>query len=105
MQAAYRQRCRFFAATNRLLIGNATRTYSSLAVSIAQKLHSLWSHAKAGKTIPSEKCKDWCLSLTPLKDGTADFPTAQKTLFVPVSKGIVIGDPKRCPNVSPPVPE
>ena len=41
MPAAYRQRCPFFAATNRLLIGNTTRTYPRLAVSIAQKLHSL----------------------------------------------------------------
>src|SRR6266566_7261156 len=62
-------------------------------------------YAKAGTTVPREKCRSWCLLPPPLLYGTADFAHSAKTLFIPVSNGPVINALKGCPNASPPVPE
>jgi hypothetical protein len=42
-----------------------------------------WSHARAGTTVPREKCRGWCLSHAPLKCGTADFTHSTKNALRP----------------------
>jgi hypothetical protein len=44
---------------------------------------SSWSHARAGTTVPREKCRGWCLSHAPLKSGAADFTHSTKNALRP----------------------